>query len=145
MDHAFERRVQWKLDFIIMQLNSVLAREARIMATVQELQAEVDQVVGVEASAVALLNGISQMLKDALASGNPQAIQDAIDKLEASKLGLAAAVAANTPPTPYLWLILGTKTWSCSSTAMATGAQSTASKGTSSPRGATSGPPRSPT
>jgi orotate phosphoribosyltransferase-like protein len=100
MDHAFERRVQWKLDFIIMQLNSVLAREARIMATVQELQAEVDQVVGVEASAVALLNGISQMLKDALASGNPQAIQDAIDKLEASKLGLAAAVAANTPPTP---------------------------------------------
>ena len=100
MGHAFERRVQWKLDFIIMQLNSVLAREARIMATVQELQVEVDQVVEVEASAVALLNGISQMLKDALASGNPQAIQDAIDKLEASKLGLAAAVAANTPPTP---------------------------------------------
>jgi hypothetical protein len=48
-------------------------------------------------SAIALLNGLSQALKDALAANDPAAIQALVDQLDAQTGDLATAVAANTP------------------------------------------------
>ena len=50
--------------------------------------------------AVTLLNSLSQMLKDALASNDPAAIQAVIDQIDMNRQALADAVTANTPATP---------------------------------------------
>jgi hypothetical protein len=67
------------------------------MAAIDDLQAEVAKVKSVEASAITLLQGLSQLLKDAIASGNPAAIQAVVTDLDASATALADAVTANTP------------------------------------------------
>lgn len=67
------------------------------MATIADLQAEVAKVKTVEASAVALLKGLSQQLKDALAANDPAAIQAVIEDLDTGTNDLAAAVTENTP------------------------------------------------
>jgi len=67
------------------------------MANLADLQAEVAAVKTVEDSAEALIAGLAQQLKDALAQNDPAAIQAVIDNLEASKTALASAVAQNTP------------------------------------------------
>ena len=62
----------------------------------------------VDASAVAALSGIAQMLKDALAAAAAagatavqlQALTDLSASISANNAGLATAVAANTPPAP---------------------------------------------
>jgi nitrogen fixation protein len=56
-------------------------------------------------SVIALLNGVEQQLKDALAGTTlPPAVQakiDAVfDKVEASKVKVNAAIVANTPAAP---------------------------------------------
>lgn len=66
------------------------------MATLDDLEAEVDANTDVVASAVLLLDTIHQELQDALDTGDPAKIQEALDKLSASKDSLAAAVARNT-------------------------------------------------
>lgn len=67
------------------------------------LEAEVSRLSTVNASAMALLNGVTQMIADAVAADN------LADNTETAKLAaelkaqtdsLAAAVAANTPPAP---------------------------------------------
>lgn len=68
------------------------------MANIADLQSEVAALTTVEASAVALINGLAQQLKDA--KNDPVAIQGVIDSLEAGKTQLADAVAANTPAAP---------------------------------------------
>ncbi len=65
------------------------------MANISDLQTEVTALTTVESSAVALINGLAQQLKDA--KNDPVAIQGVIDSLEAGKTQLASAVAANTP------------------------------------------------
>lgn len=71
------------------------------MATIADLQAEVAALTTVEDGVVALLNGVSSQLKEALATGATQtSIQAVIDSLDAGKAKLAAAVVANTPVVP---------------------------------------------
>lgn len=73
------------------------------MTALSDLQAQVSANVDAEASAVTLIQGIAQQLKDALAaSGNSDpALIDLAAKLHASADALAAAVTANTTvPTP---------------------------------------------
>lgn len=64
------------------------------------LTAQVNEIKGVAESAGALLAGLHQMLLDAIASGDPAQIQALADNLGATKVALAAAVAANPLPTP---------------------------------------------
>lgn len=71
-----------------------------IMSALSDLQAQVAANVDAEASAVTLIQGIAQQLKDALAaSGNSDpALLDLAAKLHASADALGAAVLANTAP-----------------------------------------------
>ncbi len=71
-----------------------------IMADLSALQAEVTENGEVGASAAALLAGLSQQLKDALAANDPAAVQALVDELDANTAALAAAVEANTTPPP---------------------------------------------
>lgn len=79
------------------KVDLIITKQENIMATIQELQAAVSRVTDAEDSVVVLLKGISQQLKDAQASGNPQAIADVIAKLDANTAKLSAAVVENTP------------------------------------------------
>ncbi len=69
--------------------------------TLAELKTKVEAATAIEESAVTLIQGIAQQLKDALANGaDPAAIQAIADELDAGTNDLAAAVAANTPAAP---------------------------------------------
>ncbi len=67
------------------------------MAQIDDLEASVAKETDVEASAVLLLQQLSQMLKDAIASGNPARIAAVAATIDANTQRLADAVAANTP------------------------------------------------
>ena len=71
-----------------------------IMSALTDLQAAVAAEDTVIDSAITLLNGIAAQLKDAIAANDPAALQAVHDKLTAETNSLAAAVAANTSPTP---------------------------------------------
>jgi len=73
------------------------------MADFSALEAEVSRVTTVNASAVALLNGIAQRIADAVAADdladNTETAKLA-DELKAQTDALAAAVSDNTPSAP---------------------------------------------
>lgn len=97
-------RIEEKLDKLLTGQAVSLAKGRLIMATLADLATAVAAEKTVVDSAVTLLGGLSQQLKDALASGDPNAIQAIIDSVDAQKQELADAVTANTPaaapPTP---------------------------------------------
>lgn len=64
------------------------------MANISDLTTKVAELTTVEKSAVVLLDGLSQQLKDA--KNDPVAIQAVIDSLDVGKADLASAVARNT-------------------------------------------------
>ena len=72
------------------------------------LQAQVTASTTVEASAVTLINGIAAQIAAAVAAAQAagatpaelQAVTDVQTSLQNSSAALAAAVTANTPPTP---------------------------------------------
>ena len=74
--------------------------QEKLMATLADIQADVLSEGAVIASATALLDGLSQQLKDAVASNDPAAVQAIITGIDANKAALAASVAANTPAAP---------------------------------------------
>ena len=86
---------------VVALLNDVLNRldlmESNIMTVMDDLNASVQRNTDAEAAVVTLLQGISQQLKDALAAGDPAAIQAVITKIDANTAAAAAAVVANTP------------------------------------------------
>lgn len=65
---------------------------------IDALSTQVDSTVGVEASAVTLLSGISTLVANA--AGDRAASLALAAKLKASSDALAAAVASNQPPAP---------------------------------------------
>jgi hypothetical protein len=80
----------------VLRLVKQLMKEEKIMALALEaLQAAVEKNGEVEASAITLIQGIAQQLKDA--QTDPAAIAALSDKLTAQADALAAAVVANTP------------------------------------------------
>lgn len=85
----------WRL--LIEVLGSMNRKLETIMATMDDLKAAVQRNSDAEASAVALLQGISQQLKDAKNANDPAAMDAAIASLDANTSALAAAVVANTP------------------------------------------------
>lgn len=88
-----------KLDTIIVSLGEISSQlTARndqgeeLMADLAALQASVDAQSSVVDGAVALIQGLSQALKDAVAANDPAAIQAVIDELDANTSELATAV-----------------------------------------------------
>ncbi len=72
------------------------------------LKSEVAENTSVVGSAVVLLNNLSQMLKDAIASGDPAELAALAATLDSNSNALAAAVAANTLPAPAPDILPGT-------------------------------------
>ena len=75
----------------------VAALENAIMPTMQDLKDAVTRNTSVDDSVLALLQGISQQLKDAQAANDPRAITDIINQLDANTQKMTDAVTANTP------------------------------------------------
>ena len=74
----------------------LLLQGEKIMARLDQLTAEVAEVQGTVASAIALIQGLAQQIKDA---GTDQAaLDDIVAQLNAQQEALAAAVAANSEP-----------------------------------------------
>lgn len=70
------------------------------MAALDDLRREVEETNTVVDSSIALLEKLSQLIRDN--AGDPAALKKLADDLDAQQTKLAAAVAANTPtePTP---------------------------------------------
>jgi hypothetical protein len=74
------------------------ANQGVIMAVLDDLEAKVTSVQGVEESAAALLKALHDELTAAVANDDPARIQAVIDKLGSDSDKLAAAVTANPDP-----------------------------------------------
>ena len=94
-EHSHNREVS--LRDLSKKLDLIIYNQEKLMANIQELQAAVARNTEAEDSVIVLLNGISQQLKDAQASGNPVELDKVIAQLDANRDKLAAAVVANTP------------------------------------------------
>ena len=71
------------------------------MATALEnITREVHEATEISLSAITLIQGLKTALDEAIASGNPAALQALSDELDANATALAAAVLANTPAAP---------------------------------------------
>lgn len=92
-----QHQILWRLDYLINLVHRMVREEERQMSALTDLQAEVEKVKTVEASAVTLITQIAQMLRDAIAAGDPAALTDLAAQLDTSATALADAVAANTP------------------------------------------------
>lgn len=86
--------IRSQLDRIESKLDRILQQENTSNMTLQELKTQVEKNTAVEESAVTLINGIAQQLKNA--AQDPAAIQALADELAKSGADLAAAVTANT-------------------------------------------------
>ena len=117
-NYFFENKVLLKLDQALLLLGTIQGKEDIIMAQIDDLKTAVVNLVGtvtnqttVIDSAVAAFKGLtdqiallSQQLADAIAAGNPAAIQEAADALAGlnqevinQTAALAAAIPAGTP------------------------------------------------
>jgi len=93
------RRIDRKLDSLRH------AEEASNMTNQEALAALAEKVAAVKTvddSAVALLGGLSQQIRDLVAAGtiSPTDLTALADQLDADNAALAAAVTANTPAAP---------------------------------------------
>jgi hypothetical protein len=84
-----------KLDQILAELVDLKAQGVKIMATLDEIVADVADESTVDDSIITLLTNISQQLKDA--GNDPAKLQAVKDAIDANKAKIAAAVVANTP------------------------------------------------
>jgi uncharacterized coiled-coil protein SlyX len=105
----FETRLaaveQQQLDRIEATINSILetlTQQEKTMPVSKQLQTLIDQVtatVGINKSAVAAIEGLSQQVNDLAASGGtPQQFLDLAAQMKASADALAAAIPQNQPP-----------------------------------------------
>lgn len=97
--HHPDKETAERLYRIEAMLGTVLNKQGKIMATMEDLKTSVQKNTDAEGSVIALLQGISQQLKDAQAANDPAAIQAVIDQIDANTAAAAAAVVANTPAT----------------------------------------------
>jgi predicted RecB family nuclease len=78
-------------------LNILRAQGEKMSTQMQALTDKVNALKTVDDSAIALLGGLSQQLKDALANNDLPAIQALADSVDAEAAKMAAAITANTP------------------------------------------------
>ena len=95
-------RIENKLDQLLALVQASATREESQMSAmgdaIAKLQADVAAETTVDQSAITLLNGIPQLIKDA--AGDPSALNDLAASIEANTAGLASAVTQNTPAAP---------------------------------------------
>jgi hypothetical protein len=84
-----------RMDHILNTMKHISRKESSIMADLEALTSQVQENTTVEASAIALLNGLSEQL--AAMATDPVAIANLADQLKASADALSAAIVANTP------------------------------------------------
>ncbi len=80
------------------KLDQILAQGVAMSAALDKITSEVADTKSVIASAVTLINGLAQQIRDL--STDPVALNALADDLDASSKSLADAVAANTPAAP---------------------------------------------
>jgi len=85
---------------LVAGIAKLLERTETMSEQLDTLTTEVSEATTVMGSAVILINGFAQQLRDAIAAGNPEALTALSASLDASANALAAAVAANTPAAP---------------------------------------------
>jgi hypothetical protein len=93
-------RIERSQHVIIKLLHRILKGEHNMSAELDALTAEVAATASVEASAVALIQGIAAKLATATAANDTPAIVALTTSLTSSADALAAAIAANTPAAP---------------------------------------------
>ncbi len=93
-DPAMER----KLDLILSALNNLEGKVTAMAGELDRLTTEVAENTTVIQSAITLINGLAQQIRDL--STDPAALNALADTLDAQSNALAEAVTANTPPTP---------------------------------------------
>jgi hypothetical protein len=90
-----------KLDAILAGITTLLTWRTTMSAAMDALIVQVTKNSEVEASAILLIQGIAQQLKDAIANGaDPVQLSALAKQLDNSAQALAAAVAENTPVAP---------------------------------------------
>lgn len=98
----FKYSVLTRLDSIAASIADLTMRvinlEKHMSAELDRIEASVEQLKTVEASAVALLGSLAQLIRDSV--NDPARLTKLANDLDATKVDLAAAVAANTPTPP---------------------------------------------
>lgn len=84
-----------KIDAILAGVKALQTQGIKIMATLDDIVADVASESAVDDSIITLLNNIAQQLKDA--GNDPAKLQAILDGIEANKKKIADAVTANTP------------------------------------------------
>lgn len=86
---------------VLEKLDVIIAKEDAMAGELAALQQKVAETIGIEQSALVLIQGFKAALDAAIAAGNPQALVDLSAQLDAADQALAAGIAANPlPPTP---------------------------------------------
>jgi len=93
----FTRSDRARLARVESMLAQLLCLSGGIMATLDELLADVADETTVIASVELLLTNLSTQLAAAIASGDPTKVQAVRDAISVNKARLSAAVVANTP------------------------------------------------
>jgi hypothetical protein len=93
--HRFLVSIDKKQDRILAALAKLTRLEIHMATDLTALQAAVAKDTEVDASAITLLGGLAQMLRDAAA--DPAKIAEIAAALDANAQALADAVVANTP------------------------------------------------
>lgn len=93
-----EREIKTQLTKILNVVNTILIKEDKIMATLKDVQAAVQAENTVIDSAITLLNGLAQQVKDL--APDQAAIDALAAEISAKTLVLASAVTANTATPP---------------------------------------------
>ena len=78
-------------------VKTILQKQELIMSALDDLKAKVAANTTVIGSAITLLQGLKAKLDEAIASGDPAALQALSDEIGASGSALADAIVANTP------------------------------------------------
>ena len=79
------------------QINKrLLKQEKNVMGALDDLRAQVQENADLEQSAIAVIQGIAEQLREAVNNDDSDALQALSQQLDASAAGLAAAIAANT-------------------------------------------------
>lgn len=86
-----------KQDLTITMLRELLEYQETIMATYKDLGDSIARNSDATSSILQMLDGISQKLKEAQASNDPAAMDEAIRNLDANTQRLAAAATKSTP------------------------------------------------
>lgn len=92
-----ESEVFRRLRTIEQSLSTIIQQGANMAGELERLQTEVTEMSSAVDSAIALIGGLAQQIRDLVAAGDPAALTALADSLDSKANELAAAVVANTP------------------------------------------------